>query len=151
MNNINIGKAEQKCPAFLKMSRANARTKNPADVVDDFRNKDRKRKEIIMFDGEYALEARMIVERKLNEFEDMLKRTFPELNKDSGIDIKKYVEKRLKDSECYDVPCNEVYSTEEWLSLERLAQKNNFAAIRNALVIGFVNGVERERKSKDSP
>lgn len=31
-----------------------------------------------MFDGEYALEARIIVERKLNEFEDMLKKAFPD-------------------------------------------------------------------------
>lgn len=97
-----------------------------------------------------AFEMRVLVERKLNEFEDILKKTFPELNKDSDIDMKKYVENRLKDSGCYDVPCNEVYSPAEWNSLLRLAQKDKVTAVYNALVIGFVNGVEWERKNKDS-
>lgn len=93
-----------------------------------------------------VLEMKIEVERKLNEFEDMLKRALPELNKDSDIDMKKYVEKRLRDSGCYDIPCNEVYSLEQWKSLLHLVRKDKVSAVYYAIIIGFMNGVEWERK-----
>lgn len=97
-----------------------------------------------------AFEMRVLVERKLNEFQDMLKMAFPELNKDSDIDMKKYVDKKMKDSECYNVSLNEIYSVAEQNSLLQLAKRDEIAAVFYALVIGFTNGVEWERKNKVS-
>lgn len=97
-----------------------------------------------------AFEMRVLVERKLNEFQDMLKMALPELNKDSDIDMKTYADKKMKDSGCYNIPLNEVYSVAEWNFLSQLAKRDEVAAVFNALVIGFANGVKWENKNKAS-
>lgn len=100
-----------------------------------------------MFVSMDALETKIIVEEKMNKFEEMLRMAFPDLNKCFGKDIKEYTDKKIKDTECEDVSIEEAFSSDEWKMVNDFAKDDIMGAIYYALVIGFMNGVEWERKN----
>lgn len=101
----------------------------------------------IMWGSVDALEMKIEVERKLNEFEDMLKMAFPDLNKSTDENIKEYTDGKIKAVNCQDIPCGEVYKSDEWKMFYELAKKDSGSAIYHALIVGFMNGVAWERKN----
>lgn len=96
-----------------------------------------------------ALEMKIEVMEKLNEFENMLKMAFPDLNKSTDKNIKEYTDRKIKAVNCEDVPSGEVYNTEEWKMFYELDKKDRGSAIYHALIVGFMNGVEWERKKTE--
>lgn len=104
-----------------------------------------------MWGSENDFEMRMEVKQKLDEFENMLKMAFPDLNKSSDMNIKEYTDKKIKSANCQDVPSGEVYNSDEWKMFYELAKKDSGSAVYNALIVGFMNGVEWERKKSEIP
>lgn len=96
-----------------------------------------------------ALEMKIEVMEKLNEFEDMIKRAFPDLNKSADKNIKEYTDRRIKAVDCQDVPSNKLCNADEWKMLYGLDKKDRGAAIYHALIVGFMNGVKWEREKTE--
>lgn len=86
------------------------------------------------------------MERKLNEFENMLKKALPHLSKCPNEKISDYTDKKVKSVQCEDVPSELVFPLCEWNMLYELSKKSGSSAAYHALIIGFMNGVEWERK-----
>lgn len=99
-----------------------------------------------MFGNMDVFETRIIVEKKMNEFEKMLKIAFPNLNKCFGEDIKEYFDKKIKDAGCKDVPTGEAFSSDEWKMVNDFAKDDIIGAIYYAFIIGFVNGLNQKSK-----
>lgn len=94
-------------------------------------------------------EMRMEVKEKLNKFEDMLKMAFPDLNKSTDMNIKEYTDRKIKSVNCEDAPSGKVYNSDEWKMFYKLAKKDIGSAVYHALIVGFMNGVEWERKKTE--
>lgn len=92
-------------------------------------------------------EMRMEVKKKLDEFENMLKMEFPDLNKCADKNIKEYTDRKIKAVNCQDIPAGEVYNPEEWKMFYELAKKDRGSAIYHALIVGFMNGVEWKKNN----
>lgn len=98
-----------------------------------------------------ALEIKIEVERKLNDFEDMLKKAFPDLNKCPNEKISDYTDKKIKSAQCEDVPGESVFPIREWNMLYELSKKSGSLAVYHALIVGFMNGVAWEREKSEIP
>lgn len=100
-----------------------------------------------MLGNEYALEIKIEVEKKLNEFEEMLKMAFPKLYECSDKSVKEYAEKKIDEIGCKDTPCCDMYGYDEIKMLSDFSKTDRYMAIFYALAIGFANGVKWERDS----
>lgn len=95
-----------------------------------------------------TLEMKIEVEKKLNEFEEMLKMAFPKLYECPDKSVKEYAEKKIDEIGCKDTPCSDMYDYEEFKMLTDLSKNDRITAVFHALAIGFASGVKWERKCK---
>lgn len=60
-------------------------------------------------------------------------------------ELEKYAIGRIAEVGCANLPVAEMYTNEQWEMISNLARQDSIAAVFNALVIGFANGVEYGR------
>lgn len=96
-----------------------------------------------------VLEMKVEINKMLNEFENMLKMAFPDLDRSTDKNIREYTDRKIKAVNCQGVPLGEVYNSDEWKMFYELAKKDSGSAIYHALIVGFMNGVAWERKNND--
>lgn len=98
-----------------------------------------------------ALEIKVEINKRLNDFENILKMAFPDLNKSTDKNIKEYTDRKIKAVNRQDVPFGKVYNSDEWKMFYKLAKKDSGSAIYHALIVGFMNGVSWEREKSEIP
>lgn len=101
-----------------------------------------------MFDSLDAFEIRMELKGSMDRIEEMLKEALPEfvVTRDS---IAEYSKNKLEKVGCSELASSEVRTKEEWDMIREFAKKDRISAMFHALLIGFSNGVEWERKKSE--
>lgn len=98
--------------------------------------------------GTDALEYRLSTEAKLKEIKEMIQIAIPETNK-----IGKpweYASRIAKDKGRGDIPLSEIYNKEQLSALSDAAKDDRTGAVFAAIVVGFINGAEWEKKKQEN-
>lgn len=64
--------------------------------------------------------------------------------------VLEYVEKKLDEIGCKDLPVNEMYSKEDWEVAQKSRKEEKILDTMYIMAIGFANGVKYERENHNS-